>query len=417
LHNHISAPTRLGRRKILWVTTTALLIVGYALLIRGGTLLAPILLVFGSLVLVPASMLLARAGPISSRGGERREGTAAERHLSRGGRARLAPNGRAWLLASPVLLVAFVPLVVNWHVAQRRGDFTTVAFAHDLLDSVEPYSVLVTYGDNDTFPLWYAQEVEGIRKDVTVAVLSLMNTDWYVRGIVRRPIYRYDEARGPAIYRGRVWPKPSGPPMHRTLAQVDSIPDYVLLRQPMLFRKAGLSATIGPENLPRAADGSGILERKDIAVLRMIADTWPQRPIYFSRTTGNYAQSLGLGGYTLSQGLASKLFLPPAVPSSDIVEVRGSGWFDLPTSRALFMDVYRGPHAIEQRGDWVDRPSVGIPLTYIFAAEELAAVLRAKGETASAAAVLDTGARIARTVHEEATYAAIHSAWQSATLK
>jgi len=60
---------------------------------------------------------------------------------------------------------------------------------------------------------------------------------------------------------------------------------------------------------------------------------------------------------------------------------------------------------------------VGIPLTYIFAAEELSAVLRAKGETASAAAVLDTGARIARTVHEEATYAAIHSAWQSATLK
>jgi len=60
---------------------------------------------------------------------------------------------------------------------------------------------------------------------------------------------------------------------------------------------------------------------------------------------------------------------------------------------------------------------VGIPLTYIFAAEELAAVLRAKGQSASAAAVLDTGARIAHTVHEDSTYAAIHNAWQSATLR
>src|SRR4051812_1196367 len=334
-----------------------------------------------------------------------------------GGTRRRTPNGLGLLLASPVLLVAFVPLVANWHHAQRRGDYTTVAFAHDLLDSVEQYGVLVTYGDNDTFPLWYAQEVEGIRKDVTVAVLSLLNTDWYVRGIIRRPIYGYDEARGPAIYRGTSWPRPTGAPMNLTVAQADSIPDYVLLRQPMLLRKAGLVAAVSPETLPRTADGSGILERKDIAVLRMIADSWPQRPIYFSRTTGNYAQSLGLSRFTLSQGLASKLFLPPETPPRDTVNIRGSGWFDLPRSRALFMDVFRGPGAIEKHGDWVDRPSVGIPLTYIFAAEELAAVLRAKGQNASAAAVLDTGARIAHAVHEDSTYAAIHNAWQSATLR
>lgn len=115
----------------------------------------------------------------------------------------------------------------------------------------------------------------------------------------------------------------------------------VLLRQPMQLRKAGLTATVSPENLPRAADGSGVLERKDIAVLRMIADSWPQRPIYFSRTTGNYAQSLGLNRYVLSQGLATKLFLPPTTASRDTVAIRGSGWFDLPRSRALFMDVFR----------------------------------------------------------------------------
>jgi hypothetical protein len=326
----------------------------------------------------------------------------------------LTRNGRGMLLAAPMLVVAFVPLVANWHQASRRGDRTTLAFAHDLLDSVEPYGVLVTYGDNDTFPLWYAQEVEGIRKDVTVAVLSLLNTDWYVRGIIRRPIYEYDAARGPAVYRGRSWPKPTGSPMHLTLDEADSIPDYVLVRQPMVLHKAGLTATVAPQNLPQMGDGSGILERKDIAVLRMIADSWPERPIYFSRTVGSYAQSLGLGGFTLSQGLASKLFLPPATASRDTVEIRGSGWFDLPRSKALFMNVFEGPGAIEAHGDWVDRPSVSIPLTYIFAAEELAAVLRAQGEAASAGGVLDTASRIAHTVHEDATYAAIHSAWQSA---
>ena len=327
--------------------------------------------------------------------------------------ARLTSARRAFVLASPLLLVAFVPLVANWRAASRRGDYSTLAFAHDLLDSVEPYGVLVTYGDNDTFPLWYAQEVEGVRKDVTVAVLSLLNTDWYVRGIIRRPIYKYDEASGPTIYRGKSWPVPAGSPLH--LAVTDSIPDYVLIREPMMLRKAGLTATVAPQNLPQTPDGSGVLERKDIAVLRMIADTWPQRPIYFSHTVGNYAQSLGLGAFTLSQGLASKLFLPPASASRDTVNIRGSGWFDLPRSKALFTDVFRGPRAIEAHGDWVDRPSVGIPLTYIFAAEELAAVLRSEGQSASAAPVLDTASHIAHAVHEDATYAAIHSAWQSAT--
>ncbi|MGH7625828.1 MAG: glycosyltransferase family 117 protein [Gemmatimonadaceae bacterium] len=304
-------------------------------------------------------------------------------------------------VAAPILLLAIEPLASNWTAASRRGDTTALAFAHDLLESVEPYGVLITYGDNDTFPLWYAQDVEGIRKDVTVAVLSLLNTDWYVRGIVRRPIYPYDAAHGPAIYRGRKWPMPSGSPLHMTLAQADAIPDYLELREPAVLQKAGLRVRVDPRNLPQLADGGGVLERKDIVVLRMIADSWPERPIYISRTTGDYAQRMGLGDSILAQGLANKVFLPPAASGSDTLHVRGGGWYDVARSRALWGDVFQGRAAIIHHGDWVDASSVGIPLAYAFTGAQLAEVLAGRGERASASAVMQTSVAIVHAVHQD----------------
>jgi hypothetical protein len=305
----------------------------------------------------------------------------------------VAPKRESWMYASPVLLIAAIPLFANWHWASRAGHRDTRDFAYDILNSVEPYGVLVTVGDNDTFPLWYAQEVEGIRRDVVVANTSLLNTDWYVRQVIRRPIYEYDAAKGPAIYRGKVWTKPTTPPIHMSMNDADSVPAYYPLNAPMPFGAGDLHTTIDPKNLDH-----GVLQRADLFVLRMIQDSWPQRPIYFARTSGSYARSLGLGDYVLTQGLASKVFIPPKTGSKDTLFVQGDGWFDVPRSDSLWNHVFLGPQSVLNTGDWIDRPSVGIPYLYVATGMELAEALKQQGKTAEAQAVFNMSKRVASTV-------------------
>jgi hypothetical protein len=290
-----------------------------------------------------------------------------------------------------------VPLFANWHWASRAGHRDTADFAADMLNSVEPYGVLVTVGDNDTFPLWYAQEVEGIRRDVIVANTSLLNTDWYVRQIIRRPQFDYDAAKGPAIYRNRQWVKPKGSPIHMTMADADSVPAYYPLNGPMSFASGNLKATINPQNLDH-----GVLQRADLFVLRMIQDAWPDRPMYFARTSGSYARSLGLGDNTLTQGLASKLIMPPAAGTAkDTVYVQGDGWLDVPRSDSLWRTVFKGPQSVIHSGDWIDRPSVGIPYLYVATGIELAEALKSLGQTQEASSVFNTSKQIATVVRLE----------------
>ena len=81
----------------------------------------------------------------------------------------------ASLLAVPVLMAS-----QNWDDHDRSGRYTAVAMAKSYLTSCDPNAILFTIGDNDTFPLWYAQEIEHVRTDVKIVNTSLFMTDWYI---------------------------------------------------------------------------------------------------------------------------------------------------------------------------------------------------------------------------------------------
>lgn len=79
------------------------------------------------------------------------------------------------LLAAPILMAS-----QNWDDHDRSGKYTALAMAKSYLSSCEPNAILFTIGDNDTFPLWYAQEIENFRTDVRIVNTSLFMTDWYI---------------------------------------------------------------------------------------------------------------------------------------------------------------------------------------------------------------------------------------------
>ena len=300
-----------------------------------------------------------------------------------------AGGARRWVTSAPVLLLGVFPLVGNWRQASRAGETATREWAHDLLNSVEPYGILITLGDNDTFPLWYAQEVEGVRRDVTVAVTSLLNTDWYPRGLVRRPIEPYDAARGPVAYRSGVWPRPSRPILTLSTEQLDAIPQFVEVREPQLFQHGAIRAIVDPRRLE-----FGVPVRSDLIVLQLLKDNVGVRPFYLSRTTGGYLQALGLESYSLVQGLATKITASPVATTADTILVPGVGHIDLLRSDALWK-AYGAPAAIVARGDWVDRPSVSIPTTYVSTALLLGEALQQRGRTVDADRVRREGVEVA----------------------
>ena len=106
-------------------------------------------------------------------------------HFLRGRKAQIIATAACGAVA------VAVPLQVvsqTWDDHDRSGRTMAVDMARNYLESLEPDAIIFTFGDNDTFPLWYAQEVEGVRRDVRVINSSYLAADWYIDQM-RRPAY------------------------------------------------------------------------------------------------------------------------------------------------------------------------------------------------------------------------------------
>ncbi|HYU29227.1 MAG TPA: DUF2723 domain-containing protein [Gemmatimonadales bacterium] len=215
-------------------------------------------------------------------------------------------------------LVTLLPFAANFTAASRRhGPDATIArdLAYNLLQSVEPYGVLFGYGDNDTFPVWYLQEVEGVRQDVTLINLSLANLDWYLRQLASRPTRPFDPSHAPAIYRTLAPPPlparpPAGAALHFTAQDIEGM-------QPVRVSDDGVFRAGRFELQVRKGQ---ILRTSDQVILYTIAAYLPAgRPVTFGVASGRGAW-LGLDPHLVFQGLVFKV-----VPRADTVRhwVRG----------------------------------------------------------------------------------------------
>jgi hypothetical protein len=207
-----------------------------------------------------------------------------------------------WRWGVAVLAGALIPVVGNAAAATRRGADAWLArdFAYDLLQSVGPYGIVFVLGDNDTYPLWYAQEVDGVRRDVSVVNLSLANTDWYLTQLRRAPA-PFDPAEAPWY---AATPSP-GPLL--------DLPEATLRAVVPLRLDRDRSLTTAAITVPfRAGD---VLWPRDQVIMLLLQRHLGQRAIGFAVSSGRGAW-LGLDRFFVQRGLVYEVFngLPDTVP-------------------------------------------------------------------------------------------------------
>jgi len=168
----------------------------------------------------------------------------------------------------------------------RSGNYIPYDYAYNLLVSCEPGGILFTNGDNDTFPLWFLQEVEGIRKDVRVVNLSLLNTPWYIKQL--------------RDYEPKV-------PINLSDRQIDRLEPRVWPEDGRM-ELAGLSWELKGCAVYRPPYGRPIhfFRVQDLMVLRIIQQNNWRRPIYFAVTVSE-DNKIGLQDYLVMEGMVYRL--------------------------------------------------------------------------------------------------------------
>lgn len=292
----------------------------------------------------------------------------------------LGGGARRYRMLAPVLAIALIPLSLNWSWASRAGDYAARDWAYDLLMSVEPYGILFTNGDNDTFPLWYVQEVEEVRRDVTVIVAQYLFTQWYPKQLQaltqpenQRP---FDPTLAVGLYTDREAPRESIVDLsHDIMDLVGTVrlPEDLTIPFPKL-------AVTYPAGM--------VLNRGQQLALSIIHDAGDERPIYFS-ASGGLMSELGLEPWGVRHGLATKLSLRKIDDDPNEGLVQGSAefgapWYDLEKSLQLYDEVYQF-RGIRDRLIWADRSTLNIPWQYYIMALQLADVSTVAGKDPSVA--------------------------------
>ena len=296
------------------------------------------------------------------------------------------------LIPVPLFALALIPLLGNRISAPRNHETLARDYAIDMLESVEPYGILLTAGDNDTFPLWYAQEVMRVRRDVTLVNLSLMGTAWHVRQLQRRDTPLFDAASAAPLWRqahdsashplgaepAPQWQRPTTPVLAETLAELDAIPGDTLLRP-------GTTMVAGPLRMSFAR---GYATRSDLVTALLIHDNIGKRPIFFAISTALFPEeNLGLGGHMLTQGMVRKVMADSVKVGGEISDSQYMGMVDMARTKALLFEVYHRDTVTRERpGGWYDPPSADMLGIYLRVYGAFAPVLQEHGDTAGATA-------------------------------
>ena len=231
-------------------------------------------------------------------------------------------------IAAPVagLLCFFaVPVIMgseNWDDHDRSGRYLARDVAFNYLESCAPNAILFTNGDNDTFPLWYAQEVEGKRTDVRVCNLMLLNTDWYIDQMKRKvyesgplpvslPVKKYYDGINNQVYIFEKTKDPvdistvidwvnsdnKGTKLQASATELLDIIPTKTIRIPVDAKKVLASGTVKPEDSAKIVPyidiklkGSRII-KSQLIVLDILAHNNWERPIYY--VTGYHDDALG----------------------------------------------------------------------------------------------------------------------------
>lgn len=242
------------------------------------------------------------------------------------------------VIAVTFLAVPTVLAVENWDDHNRSNRYTALAMAKMYLDSVDENAILFTIGDNDTFALWYAQQIEGYRKDVRIVNTSLFATDWYIDQMKRkawdsepipsqleRPQYRagtnefviYQQVTTDtmAIKNWMNWIASDNPGTKGELqsGQVVNTFPTKSIRVPVDKANVLENGIVEPENADEIVDNifikleGNVVYKNRLLMLDIIANNNWERPIYFTGGSFGNDDYLWMKDHLQLDGVAYKL--------------------------------------------------------------------------------------------------------------